>query len=486
MRPRQILLSCLLALSSIALGLGPAAGGGPGTWSEVTTHTGSGIDELGLARAVDGTLHIAWVVHGSGSTGDSLMHSSMSPTGDVSVGTPIVQGWNRVDGTPELLVLPDGSLRVFFGGTETTNPGEQNTNLNTATSPDGSTWTVQPTNVAQGSGQFGGPVGATVTPDGTFFQASGSTFVHRGLDPNTPNFDYQTPLGGCCGYGADLVTDTATGQVFLGWYSAFTDSQGVFVQEVAQSSGAPQGPPLQMPGSVDQFNGAPVSNNPLSRVAIVARRGGGIYVAFATGYPTLDTVRVWKVGDPTSAVVARASDLINQVALAPAPDGRMWVLWARSNGGRPRVFGSISDSAVSAWSPAESILTPTEPGGLARQLYQIEADAQVKKVDVFVSMSVNTSSITTFLHTQFVTPLEWTAGNDTLSGTATSDLIFGGPGNDKLSGRGGRDDLYGGTGNDVLNGGPGKDKLIGGKGTDTCIFTTGDKLSGCERARRNH
>lgn len=481
----RIVLTCLLALSVMALGLGPARSGGPGAWSRVTDTTGASPDELGLARSNGGTLHVAWVARGTAGTGEALMHTSISPAGVVGVAIPIVSGWQRVSGTPELLVAPDGSLRVFFGGTESTNPGEQNTNLNTATAPaDGSTWTVQQTNVAQGSGQFGGEVGATVSPDGTYFQASSSTFVHRGLDANSPNFDYQAQLGGCCGYGPELVTDTETGQVHVGWYSSATSNQGVWVQEVTQSTGAPQGTPLQMPGSVDEFNGGPASTNPLSRTAMAARVGGGIYVAFATGYPAVDTVRVWKVGATTSTVVARAPDLRAQVAVAAAPDGRIWVVWARTNGGRPQVFASISNDSVTAWSPAASVLTPKED--LARQLYHLQADAQAKKTDIFVSLSVNSGPGTAFFHTQMLAPLEWTAGNDTLAGTAGSDFIYGGPGDDKLSGKGGRDDLYGGDGNDVLNGGPGKDKLIGGKGKDTCIFTTGDKLSGCERARRNH
>jgi hypothetical protein len=59
-----------------------------------------------------------------------------------------------------------------------------------------------------------------------------------------------------------------------------------------------------------------------------------------------------------------------------------------------------------------------------------------------------------------------TSGNDTRSGSASSDVIFGRAGNDALSGLGGSDCLYGEAGNDRLLGGSGADRLFGGPGAD--------------------
>ena len=241
-RHMKIVLLGATAVAVMAAGLGPVRGGAPGTWSRVTDTTVTSPEELGLARTSDGILHVVWAAHGD--AGDSLMHTPISRAGVVGESTPIVTGWQRVSGSPELLVAPDGSLRVFFGGTQSIDPGELNTNLNTATAPaTGSSWTLQESNVAQGSGQFGGEVGATIAPDGTYFQASSSTYVHRGLDTTSPNFDYQAQFG-CCGYGPDIVTDTSSGQVHVGWYSSAPSNQGIWVQEVTQSTGAPQGSPL--------------------------------------------------------------------------------------------------------------------------------------------------------------------------------------------------------------------------------------------------
>ena len=68
------------------------------------------------------------------------------------------------------------------------------------------------------------------------------------------------------------------------------------------------------------------------------------------------------------------------------------------------------------------------------------------------------------------------AGNDTLTGTNGSDLLYGGSGDDRLDGRGGNDSLYGGEGNDWLTGGGGRDLLNGGLGDD--LFVVDASLPG--------
>lgn len=57
-----------------------------------------------------------------------------------------------------------------------------------------------------------------------------------------------------------------------------------------------------------------------------------------------------------------------------------------------------------------------------------------------------------------------TAGNETLSGDTSIDIIVAGAGNDRLSG---------GDGSDVLDGGSGNDSLSGGNGADTYLFGIG-------------
>jgi len=68
-------------------------------------------------------------------------------------------------------------------------------------------------------------------------------------------------------------------------------------------------------------------------------------------------------------------------------------------------------------------------------------------------------------------------GSGVISGTASNDLILGGPGVDIISGAGGNDCIVGGGGADTLIGDAGNDTCIGGPGNDTLDPT-------CERAEQ--
>lgn len=66
------------------------------------------------------------------------------------------------------------------------------------------------------------------------------------------------------------------------------------------------------------------------------------------------------------------------------------------------------------------------------------------------------------------------AGNDTMTGGSTADILYGDDGNDKLFGQAGDDELDGGAGNDKLDGGEGSDLLVGGSGVDKMSGGGGD------------
>ncbi|REJ50440.1 MAG: calcium-binding protein [Microcystis flos-aquae DF17] len=60
-------------------------------------------------------------------------------------------------------------------------------------------------------------------------------------------------------------------------------------------------------------------------------------------------------------------------------------------------------------------------------------------------------------------------GNDTISGNAGTDYIYGENGNDVLNGGVGNDNIYGGNGNDLLNGDSGDDYFTGDEGDNDTI-----------------
>lgn len=66
------------------------------------------------------------------------------------------------------------------------------------------------------------------------------------------------------------------------------------------------------------------------------------------------------------------------------------------------------------------------------------------------------------------------AGNDSLIGGSSGDLLFGDAGDDTLLGKGGGDYLIGGAGNDIITGGAGDDYAFGQAGNDRMIWNPGD------------
>ena len=62
------------------------------------------------------------------------------------------------------------------------------------------------------------------------------------------------------------------------------------------------------------------------------------------------------------------------------------------------------------------------------------------------------------------------AGDDTIRGDGTANLLAGMRGDDEIAGGGGADTLSGGRGDDTLHGGPGLNRLTGGADRDRFVF----------------
>ena len=88
--------------------------------------------EPGLARTSDGALHVVYTRRNG--TKEDLIHVAVAPTGSVGADSVALGGWASMS-HPDLLRMPDGTLRAFFGGIRSTSPGETNNSMNTATAP---------------------------------------------------------------------------------------------------------------------------------------------------------------------------------------------------------------------------------------------------------------------------------------------------------------------------------------------------------------
>ena len=150
---------------------------------------------------------------------------------------------------PDLLRMPDGSLRAFFGGIRSTSPGETNNAMNTATAPAaGAPWTLKPGKAAQATYAYAtGVAGAGLAKDGTPISAWSGTpglGFHYGVDPGTP--DGRIPQTGCCLYTPEIAVDSASGQAWVGFYSNETDGAGLYVNAIGPAG--PAGRPTLAPG----------------------------------------------------------------------------------------------------------------------------------------------------------------------------------------------------------------------------------------------
>ena len=217
--------------------------------------------------------------------------------------------------------------------------------------------------------------------DGSTLQAFAGTlgtWVHAGLSPSTANHDYQAPLGSY-GYDPNLATD-ATGRTVLAWYSSATGHLGVQVQDVA-ADGSPVGAASTMPNTADMQVGM------LGRTPLVARQGGGLYVAYPTGYRARTTCACGGSAPPAPRCSREwvAPDT-PAVAVAAAGDGRLWVLWTKGFGD-PDVLARRSNKGATRFGAVVNAGHPKD----ARQAYKVDASAAGGALDVLGNFNIDTT-----------------------------------------------------------------------------------------------
>jgi hypothetical protein len=353
-------------------------------WARITAPNGRNTDEVSAVRTPDGALHLVWVNGGPGATED-LHQTVLSSTGQVGATTTIVKGWSAI-ANPAIVRQANGALAVVAGATRsdrTTDPI-----LNQAlwiSQNDGAGWTLDPGDISLDSGGAD-PVSATVGPDGSTLFATWSTtegvFVHRGADPKVAPHTFQAGPG-CCGYDPGIALGPSALAPVVGWYSNVTNHAGIYAQRVNPSSGAPVGVATLLPGSATTRGGQLQAVSPEARTPVVARPGGGVYLAAVGGYPMPQRVLVWKYPVPSAAVVGLEPSGASDATLAADPEGRLWAIWASGRGGQPVIHARRSNPAATVWGAEVSVLSP--PG--STELWKLDGYAQPGVIDVLAAVS---------------------------------------------------------------------------------------------------
>jgi hypothetical protein len=300
-------IGLVLALGGLlALG-GGAFAGTTTTWSRVTDTGARNIDQVGLARTQDGVLHVAW--RRMVGADESIRHATIAPSGSVGAAISAVTGIRGVS-DPDLVLAGDGGLQVFYGAVT---PSPSGIRMSQAAAA-GSSWTP-PAKVSSESAA--GSPGAAVNSSGTpiFAWASGtSSWFHVGTNPGQPDV-FLGPSPQCCYYELEVATEG--NRALVAYHSNVSGQPGLFVRQIQPSLGSPQ----LAPGSV---TGGSLLN-PDHRMPLVARQGGGIFLAYCGGYPRCTRVLLWRVGGRV-LTVARGAD-VEDVNLARGPNGRLWLMW---------------------------------------------------------------------------------------------------------------------------------------------------------------
>jgi hypothetical protein len=375
---RRLLL--LTAVVTVLVGLAPAGAADPDptvpTWTRVTDTDGRNTDEVGVARTKDGVLHVLWRKE-TGASQEEIRHTPISAAGVVGTTTTATNGFVSV-GNPDVVVLPDGSMRIFFGGLTTVSGGRNGVQSAIASAgAEALPWTLTGARVSSNQNAVT-DVGAAVKPDGTpAFTYAYSILVgyHTGLNSNETDLNL-VPENKCCGYLPDVAFE-ANGNGYVAWYSNVDGEVGTYVQQITPTLGTKE--------LVPESSTAGKAIAPSQRTPIVARVGGGVYVAYCSGYPTCTRVLVWKVGSTTPIEIATGQD-IESVTMSATPDGRLWVLWEDASA-RSLYASRTDDTATEPGAPVAF----EAPAG-TDTVWHLTSDATDDHLDALASVTVRTAT----------------------------------------------------------------------------------------------
>ncbi len=385
-------ISAAFVASIVVLGLVASASAGPrGQWTRLPG-TVINFAEPGLARTGDGVLHVVYTRRNG--TKEDLIHLEISPAGAVGADGVALGGWSAMS-HPDLLRMPDGSLRAFFGGIRSTNPGETNNAMNTATAPAaGAPWTLKPGKAAQATYAYAtGVAGAGLAKDGTPISAwSGSPGLgfHYGID--AASADGRIPQTGCCLYTPEIAVDSTSGQAWVGFHSNESAGPGLFVNAIGPNG--PQGGRRLAPGSVSGKS----SVYPGNRTSLTGRIGAaGVYLFFGQGYPTFKTLALWKVDTAKPQTVLKV-DRNEHANVAAAPDGRLWLMWEQNG----TIYAARTNKAATQVGAVNALRPPS--GGT---IYRLNGEGSAGPLDLIANVQAGGSQ--GFWHQQVWPKLTLTA-----------------------------------------------------------------------------
>lgn len=359
--PRRIRIALALAATLALVGSQAASAGRASetasTWTRITGPNNTGA-QLGLARTADGVLDVIW---NRGNPSPTSIFDTRFSAGGAELGTTTVATNFGGAGGLALLVVPDGTLRLFASGAHAA--GSTVVGVNTFTAQaNGTGWTLDPSAV------WGGPpagaaatIGAALTKNGQPVTGWGGAF-QVGVAPGGSG----TVACSCFTLQGDLATDAGSGAVVMsgiGQPSGYKLA-GTFVQQVVPSVG----------GRVM----LPSANQGIGDSGISGRLGAtGVYVMYSDDTRsgvTKPAVRLYRFGGATRTIAQGAFTIAKVFA---GPNGRLWLVWGDAQDG---VSVTRTNRAAGALEPLQKLSAPPGSGFLANA----DGEGSQGALDLFV------------------------------------------------------------------------------------------------------
>jgi hypothetical protein len=391
-----------MVAGSLSMATTATALAAPGDWTQLSSFPAAtdlpktGILDEPTAARFGSMLQVVW--SGQGTSGGNYYTASVDGAGHISAPAhEIISNWAAIISNPVLISL-NGQRFLGFSGLQSTTTGAPYTvgAEYYATSSDGQAFALGAGSLSAAGTAYAGYGNDIVDNAGTpvWVGNAGTTSGvswHSGIagtDPAPPGSDGYFGLTGCCAYAAAGTRDASNGAVYAAFYSNANGSaeKGIQVGQILPAQGAFS----QAPGSATTNDYGTNSISPTQRVAMAARAGGGVYVAYGIGYPTVTAVRIWQVGTPRFMDVPGSGDAA-AISLAADPAGRLWVTFGQKD--RIKVVHTNTSATalgtVGSWGA---------PRGTV-DLWKTTTSAAAGSLDVIVTANGSNSKVNVW-HTQ--------------------------------------------------------------------------------------
>jgi hypothetical protein len=349
-------------------------------WQKISSGGLSGIDQPSLLRR-GSVLYVAWHRRDSG-TSESVRSRLISAAGGLGAAQTAVSGWSGIVHDPVLVNTTSKALAVF-GGIRTTTVGEDFSGQMAASDRTSTGWAFDGYSFGHSTSAYGSYGTAAVEWEGdqiNAFALNDTITLHQGSDPffpaTSPDQTITEPSGTSTYYTA-MAVDPATQKVWVAWYdlnSGTPNLNGIryttYLPTIATAATAP---------------GSHLSNGdslqPDQRVAM-AGVASGPWVAYAVGYPTATSIRLFNLRTHVARTVP-GSARADHIGLAAAPGGRLWVFW--NEDGTNRVHTVRSNGSVTRFEPVSTITSWDVPTATA-------GDGTLGPLDLVVNSAVKLGS----------------------------------------------------------------------------------------------